>query len=149
MRGRWAVAATAIGVSLLSGAAPAGAAVDLTVPLNAVPPSAASGTVRLVDTPITDTLAVQLAGLVPNAAYAFHLHETTKTTTPCAPGAGVEGTRIHGGWDYPTLQADAAGQGVATATSARFTLHTHETYWVDVHDAAGVKVACGVLSVAH
>jgi Cu/Zn superoxide dismutase len=143
------MAAVAVGVSVLAGAASGSAALDVTVPLNPVAPSTASGTVRLVDTAITDSLAVQLSGLVPNAGYAFHLHETTKTTTPCAPGAGVDGTRVHGGWDYPTFQADAAGQGGATATSARFTLHTHETYWVDVHDAAGAKVACGILSVAH
>jgi hypothetical protein len=101
-----------------------------------------SGMASVTDLPANDTLAVGVQGLVPGAAYTFHVHETRAPGDPCLiPGPHEP----HGAWLTDALVADAAGTAAVITTAPRFAVHHDETYWVDVETPEGAVVACGVL----
>ena len=137
--------------ALAAGAALAGTAAAVHSPavydavLLPTPGSTVTGAAALVDLPANDTLTIGVQGLVPGAAYSFHVHETEAPGDPCVtPPQG--GHEPHEGWLNTTLVADAGGLGVGFATAPSFALHhDEETYWVDVETAEGAVVACGVL----
>lgn len=109
------------------------------------PGSTVIGAAALVDLPANDTLTVGLQGLMPGAAYEFHVHETDAPGDPClTPPAAPH--QPHEGWIGTALTADPGGLATGLATAPSFTLHhDEETYWVDVETPEGAVVACGVL----
>jgi len=104
-----------------------------------------TGKAHLVDGKKNDKLSIHVRNLQPGGAYAFQVHQASGPGNPCDPGSGAAGPEVSG-WTYRPLNANPAGNANSKGRSRTFSIQTGVTYYVDVHDATGRQVACGVLS---
>jgi hypothetical protein len=107
----------------------------------------ATGKAQLVDGKKRNKISIHVRGLTPGATYTWHIHKAANATDdPCAPPAPVVDGTPYGDWVYGALTANAAGNASAKAKSATFDSRADPgPFYVDVHQADGTMVACGVL----
>jgi hypothetical protein len=109
----------------------------------------ASGKAQLVDGKKHDKISIHVRGLSPDATYSWHIHKAAGGGDPCTPTAPVVVTP-YGDWTYGPLVANHHGNASAKATSATFDSRADPgPFYVDVHQADGTVVACGVLTSKH
>jgi hypothetical protein len=106
-----------------------------------------TGKAQLVDGKKRNKISIHVRGLTPGAAYTWHIHKAANATDdPCAPPAPVVDGSPYGDWVYGALTANEAGNASAKAKSATFDSRADPgPFYVDVHQADGTMVACGVL----
>jgi hypothetical protein len=109
----------------------------------------AHGKAQLVDGKKHDKISIHLRGLTPGGTYSWHIHKAASTTDPCMPTTPMVVTP-YGDWTYGPLVANPHGNASAKATSATFDNRADPgPFYVDVHQADGTVVACGVLKPKH
>jgi hypothetical protein len=106
-----------------------------------------TGKAQLVDGKKRNKISIHVRGLTPGATYTWHIHKAANATDdPCAPSAPVVDGTPYGDWVYRALTANEAGNASAKAKSATFDSRADPgPFYVDVHQADGTMVACGVL----
>lgn len=109
------------------------------------------GKAQLVDGKQHNKVSVHVRGLEPGDSYQWHLHKAKNSADdPCAPNSPAADPTPYGDWNYHAdtrpLKANDAGVANARGTSATFdTRNDPGPYYVDVRQADGTVIACGVL----
>lgn len=144
--------ATAVSSLLLSGAAaeaakkpsPRAKVYNATfVPAAGNPYSAVSGKAQLVDNKKSDSVKIQLKGLLqPGAEYDWVVYKVNGDKPACDPGAAGSGVEA---FRYKPLKVNASGNASSTAKSKSFVAFTTTRYGVRVTDLEGAVVACAEL----
>jgi hypothetical protein len=106
----------------------------------------AKGKAQLVDGKKKNKISIHLRGLQPGATYTWHIHKAANDTDdPCKLRQPVI-VAPYGDWVYGALVANEDGNASAKGTSATFDSRADSgPFFVDVQQADGSVVACGVL----
>jgi hypothetical protein len=106
-----------------------------------------TGKAQLVDAKKRNKISIHVRGLKAGETYAWQIHRAANATDdPCEPTTPVIVPAAYGDWTYGALVANAAGNASAKGTSATFDSRADVgPFYVDVHQADGAVVACGVL----
>jgi hypothetical protein len=104
------------------------------------------GKAQLVDGKKNNKISIHVRGLTPAATYTWHIHKAASdSVNPCAPATPVV-VAPYGDWQYGALVANEDGNASAKGTSKTFDSPADKgPLYVDVHQADGAVVACGVL----
>jgi hypothetical protein len=105
------------------------------------------GKAQLVDGKKNNKISIHVRGLQPGATYTWHIHKAANDTDdPCKPTQPVVDGTPFGDWQYGALVANEDGNASAKGKSATFDSRTDPgPFYVDVHQADGSMLACGVL----